>query len=240
MARPPRSLSVVPSFSVHKVWRGHNKEANIRTREQKQKYMDLMNEDLESEKYQAGSTLEAATLMDNHTHELNGIRDQVLFSNHMRRHHSRYGAYFNRENNRCGKVAQDRPHTTLVADDTYAMEVVFYIHANPIRANIVKDARDYYWSTHKLYAFGIREPWMRNVVLPRWYLGMGKTDELRQRRYRQLFANYLRTYGPVKRVFLKRLFFGPATWMQERQELLKQWIQASRKYDETDPCRPPP
>lgn len=223
MPRVPRSLHVLPGFSVHKVWRGHNKEWNLKTDEQKERYLFLLNDDLENEKYQAGATIQALTVMSNHTHEVFDVQTPKLFSNHMRRHHSRYGAYFNRANGRCGKVAQDRPRTCLLADSYHEMNAVFYIHANPIRADIVKDARNYPWCTHKLYAFGKREPWMRNIRFPQWYLKLGRNMAQRQRQYRKLFAEYLRSTGRRRHTFLKPLFYGPYEWKRKLQMRVQQW-----------------
>ena len=109
MARLPRKFKVLPNHSVHKVWRGHNREWNLGTDFEKQTYLKFLNEDLESEKYDAGSVLQALTIMSNHAHEIFLLLNPGFFSNHMRRHHSRYGAFFNRIKGRCGKVAQDRP-----------------------------------------------------------------------------------------------------------------------------------
>ena len=63
MARTPRSITVLPNHRVHKVWRGHNREANLETDSQKLAYLQFMNEDLESEKYERGSGLEALDKM---------------------------------------------------------------------------------------------------------------------------------------------------------------------------------
>lgn len=181
-----------------------------------------MNEDLESEKYESGSTLEALTLMSNHTHEISDVVSQERFSNHMRRHHSRYGRYFNDLKKRCGKVAQDRPHTTLIADDHHKMTCVFYIHANPHRAGL-SDAERYEFSTHKLYAYGKRSGWMRNVVFPAWYLKLGETMSERQRKYRKLFAQYLKSSGLTKQSFLRLRFFGPLQWTNDNEKQVAQW-----------------
>jgi len=223
MARLPRSFTVLPNSSVHKTWRGHNREPNLGTPGQKAKYLDFLNDDMESKKYDVGCAIHALCIMINHAHELFRVTKPPEFSKHMRRHHSRYGMYFNKINGRCGKVAQDRPKTTLIADDDHEMKAVFYIHANPIRANIVKDARNYVWSTHKLYAFGKKEPWMRNVTFPDWYLRLGRNWKLRQKRYRQLFAAYLKEFGRFKQSFLHKLFYGPDLWMLERSLRVTAW-----------------
>jgi hypothetical protein len=226
MPRVPRSFTVTPHSIVHKVWRGHNREFNLGSDLEKTTYLQFFNDDCESKKYTQGSTLAAITVMSNHCHEIHHIADPKLFSNHMRRHHARYGMFFNRLKERCGKVAQDRPHTTLIEDGEHEMQATFYLHANPVRAKIVKDARDYHFSTHKLYAFGKREAWMRNIKLPSWYLALGKTQELRQREYRKLYALYLKTTGLTKKPILRRRFFGRIEWMMEREEQVSAWRKA--------------
>lgn len=230
MARVPRSLTVLPNFSVHKIWRGHNREWNLATDDEKLKYLEFLNEDIERENSKPGAHLQALTLMSNHEHEISRVTNPRYFSNHMRRHHSRYGAYFNRKYNRCGKVAQDRPKTCLIETDRHEMTAVFYIHANPIRAKIVRDAKNYRWSTHRLYAYGQKESWMRNIVFPSWYLALGKTMKLRQRKYRSLFDKYLRQSGRRRRTFLKRHFFGSYQWMKRLDGKISAWRKA----------RPPP
>jgi len=223
MARPPRKLTVRPGYSIHKVWRGHNREWNLGTGAQKSMYLQFMNEDIESDRFQNAADIHAIVVMSSHDHNAATPYDQVLYSNHMRRHHGRYGMYFNRSQDRCGKVAQDRPHTTALESEQQEMETIFYIHANPIRAGIVRDAKDYFWSTHKLYAFGKREPWMRNIKFPNWYLNLGKTPEQRQKAYRKLFDQYLREKGRFKQQFLKKLFFGSFLWCNQMEAMLSAW-----------------
>jgi REP element-mobilizing transposase RayT len=228
MARPSRKLTCLPGYFVHKGWRGHNGEDNLETAEEKDRYLQYMNDDLNSKKYQRGATIVALTLMSNHTHEIWRILDQTLFSNHMRRHHARFGRFFNDLRNRSGKVAEDRPHTTLIATFIYQVVATLYVHANPHKANF-QDPEHYYYSTHRLYAYGLRCPWMENIAFPEWYLQLGKDWETRQARYRKLFAIYLKLTDGVKLRFLRRFFFGSKEWMQEKEEQLAEWRRARRK-----------
>ena len=133
MPRIPRELIVYPDASVHKIWRGHNKEWNLNTRNEKLRYLKFM---MDEHKENNPNPMQALCLMSNHTHEIVYIDDVKTFSNQMRRHHSRYGAYFNKLHTRRGKVAQDRPKTCLIGSHEDAMKVTFYVHANPLRARI--------------------------------------------------------------------------------------------------------
>jgi REP element-mobilizing transposase RayT len=218
MPRIPRRLIVFAGYPVHKIWRGHNKEWNLKTPKEKEKYLSLLNDGLGE-----NNPLQASTLMSNHTHALYWTTDPSLFSNQMRSHHSKYGRYFNKKHQRCGKVAQDRPKTCLIEEDTHYMCAVFYIHANPIRAGIVKDAKDYVYSTHKLYAFGKKEVWMNKIEFPDWYLALGHNMRERQRNYRKLFDAYLREYGYRKQTFLNRCFFGSPIWQVNMNDALRTW-----------------
>lgn len=206
------------------MWRGHNRESNLGRDSDKIKYLEFLNEDIQKHKEKVGAILNALTLMSTHDHNIYNILEQKGFSNHMRRHHGRYGQYFNKEYSRSGKVAEDRPKTNLIADDEYLIRATMYVHANPVRAGITKNARDYQWSTHNLYAYGKRASWMRCVQLPNWYLRLGRTPELRQRRYRQMFERYMavdhkKEYG----LFLRVLFLGPVEWQEACLEELRDW-----------------
>ncbi len=172
--------------------------------------------------------------MSNHSHEIFKVLNSILFSHQMRRHHSRYGIFFNKSENRKGKVAYDRPHTSLIGSYVYDMVATFYIHSNPLRAGM-RNARNYPWSTHRLYAFGIRPPWMRNVQLPPWYEALGRSKSLRRKRYRQLFEKYLKDLEARKPGALKESFFGPSEWKLPLAQRVSAWKRQQRNLDSPPP-----
>ena len=229
MPRIPRNLIIADGYQVHKMWKSHNNEKNIQTAGEKEAYINEMN--LELEKDKQANDLNAYTLMSNHTHEIFDIEDKISFSNLMRNHHSRYGLYFNRIHNRKGKVAYERPKTCLIEDDDYSMRATFYIHANPVKAGITKNAANYRWSTHKLYAYGKQDKFMKHVVFPRWYMELGRTWEDRQRKYRKLFDAYLREVGLIKLRILNKFFYGNPLWVLEESKKVSRWIKKSKSKD---------
>lgn len=210
MPRIPRGWIIQEEAPFHKIWRGHNKEWNLGSDVEKTKYLSLLTE----EKAKDVNPLHALCLMSNHTHEVYTLKNLSSFSNFMRRHHSRYGMYFNRKHKRCGKVAQDRPLTSQIQDEEYEMRVVLYIHANPVRAGICNDAKDYVWSTHTLYAYGKKPKWMKGMpfVFPDWYMALGETMQQRQKVYRQIFDRYLMEYGLRK---VPTSVYGTGTYLWE-------------------------
>lgn len=231
MARIPRNLILLEDYQAHKMWRGHNREWNISSNDEKIKYLNNLNRLLPKQ----SNDLLCFTTMSNHSHELFDIKDQKEFSNMMRDHHSSYGMFYNKKHSRQGKVAYDRPKTCLIESDEYSMRAVFYIHSNPIRANITKNAANYLWSSHRLYAFGKRDKLTKHVKFPKWYMNLGNTPELRQKRYRRLFDAYLREQGLIKQDFLNNNFFGSIIWMEDKSSRVREWY----RYKSKDPPNVP-
>src|SRR5688572_8426640 len=59
-----------------------------------------------------------------------------------------------------GHLFERRYHALLVDKDSYLLELVRYIHLNPVHAGIVNDPLRYRWSSHAAY-MGVREiPWV--------------------------------------------------------------------------------
>src|SRR5690606_9407085 len=83
--------------------------------------------------------LHAFGIMDNHAHQiLSYKRSLEMLSRFMRVAHGIFGSRFNKLHRRTGKVANERPKTSLIQSDHHAMRAQFYVEANPIRANICK------------------------------------------------------------------------------------------------------
>jgi putative transposase len=63
----------------------------------------------------------------------------------------RYAAHFNRRHDRRGHLFQGRFKAILVDADAYLLELIRYIHLNPVRAGLCTRAEDYAWSGHHSY-----------------------------------------------------------------------------------------
>jgi len=57
----------------------------------------------------------------------------------------------NKKRNKIGHLFQGRYKAILVDADNYLLQLVQYIHLNPVRAKIVKHPEDYLWSSHTTY-----------------------------------------------------------------------------------------
>lgn len=108
-----------------------------------------------------GTTCFAWSLMSNHFHLL--LRtDNVPVSTFMRRLLTGYAIWFNRSRRRHGHLFQNRFKSILCQEDSYLLELVRYIHLNPLRAGLVKNISEldvYPYSGHGALAGGFRKSW---------------------------------------------------------------------------------
>ena len=99
---------------------------------------------------ETGTTLYAWSLLSNHAHLL-ARSGPAGISKPLHRLLGGYATTFNHRHHRCGHLFQNRFKSTLVEEESYFLELLRYIHLNPLRAGIVADldalAR-YPWSGH--------------------------------------------------------------------------------------------
>ena len=98
----------------------------------------------------AGARLYAWSLLPNHFHLLMRT-GPVGLSSVMRKILTGYATSFNRRHRRSGHLFQNRYKSILVEEEAYLLELVRYIHLNPLRAKLVKDVGElgfYPWSGH--------------------------------------------------------------------------------------------
>ena len=92
----------------------------------------------------------AYCLMTNHYHLLVQTPDANL-SRCMRHINGIYTQRYNARNGYDGSLFRGRYKSILVDADSYLLELVRYIHRNPLRTGIVAQLDDYEWSSHKVY-----------------------------------------------------------------------------------------
>jgi len=88
--------------------------------------------------------------MENHVHLLLEV-ERTPLSKIMQSLLFRYTQYFNRRYQEVGHLFQGRYKAIVCDKDAYLLELVRYIHLNPVRAKVVKAPEDYEWSGHQSY-----------------------------------------------------------------------------------------
>ncbi len=104
--------------------------------------------------------------MTNHLHLAVQV-GEIALSRCMQNLAFRYTRWINRRERRMGHLFQGRYQAVLVERDSYLLELVRYIHLNPVRTGMVKAPRDYPWSGHKAYLGEEIIPWLSTD----WVLG---------------------------------------------------------------------
>ncbi|NOY14211.1 MAG: transposase [Deltaproteobacteria bacterium] len=92
----------------------------------------------------------AYCLMSNHYHLLVQTPDANL-ARCMRHINGVYTQHFNRKHHQDGQLFRGRYKAVLVEEDSHLLEVMRYIHRNPLNAGLAKHLDEYPWSSHPGY-----------------------------------------------------------------------------------------
>lgn len=105
----------------------------------------------------------AWALIPNHFHLL--LRTgSVPISTVMRRLLTGYALWFNRRHRRCGHLFQNRFKSILCQEDVYLLELVRYIHLNPVRAHLVETLDElgrFVYSGHSVLMGKVKNSWQQ-------------------------------------------------------------------------------
>ncbi len=108
------------------------------------------------------SHIYAWTLMTNHVHILYKSGEKGI-SFVMRRLLTWYAIYFNHRYKRSGHLFENRYKSILCEEEQYLLELVRYIHLNPVRAGLVSTLEEldrYPWCGHAVLAGSMAMDWM--------------------------------------------------------------------------------
>ena len=160
MARKPR-LHVAGGL-YHVILRGNARQDVFFTAGDRQYFYELLAEGVA----RFGYRVHAFCLMTNHLH-LALQAGQSSLSAGMQNLSFRYTRYLNTRLKRVGHVFQGRFKAHLVEQDRYGLALVRYIHLNPVRARMIRQAGAYAWSSQRAYLDREALPWLTTD----WVLG---------------------------------------------------------------------
>ncbi|MCK4603791.1 MAG: transposase [Deltaproteobacteria bacterium] len=149
----------------------------------------------------------AWALIPNHFHLL--LRTgQTPLSKVMRRLMTGYAVTFNKRHKRSGHLFQNRYKSIVCEEDPYLLELIRYIHLNPLRAGLVKDLKEldrYPWTGHSAILGKRKNPlvpcpspknkqeksekYLAEKTIEDVLLHLGDTLKVARRRYRQFVKN---------------------------------------------------
>ncbi len=126
----------------------------------------------------------AYCLMDNHYHLL-AQTPQGNLSRFMRHLNGVYTQRYNRLYGYDGQLFRGRYKSILVEEDNYILELLRYIHRNPVRAKIVDNLDKYRWSSHQGYLSSAKQwRWLhKDFILGMLTEGSSKKQRLAYRTF---------------------------------------------------------
>lgn len=126
-----------------------------------------------------------------------------------------------------GHLFQGRYRAILIDADNYLLELVRYIHLNPVRAGMVKNVHKYKWSGHKNYIGKKKDPWLTvDYVLSLF----SKNKGYAMRNYKEFIMDgigegYRKEFdsGNVERRILGEESFAEKVLLRETQSIGKKY-----------------
>jgi REP element-mobilizing transposase RayT len=147
MARRPRVFA--PALLYHVIVRGNQRQKTFLDDQDYRAYL------LRLAKYRSkyDYTIHAYCLMPNHVHLLLESSDKPL-AKFMQGVQQSYSQYFNLRHRKVGHVFQGRYKAIICEKDEYLLELIRYIHLNPVRGKIAARPERYRYTGHGTYMEG--------------------------------------------------------------------------------------
>ncbi len=152
-----RSLRIeYPGAWYHVINRGAGRQRVFHSDRNREIFLNLLGD--VSQLYSI--EIHAYSLMDNHYHLLIHTPQGGL-SQAMRHLNGVYTQKANRTRKSDGPLFRGRFKSLLVQSEEYLLELVRYIHMNPVEAGLCKHPRDHRWTSHRAYLFkGLCPKWL--------------------------------------------------------------------------------
>lgn len=177
MARLPRL--VLANHAHHVIQAGNDSQLIFREPDDYQRFLFWLKESAREFKV----AIHAYVLMANHFHLLASPSTAQGLAQMMQRVGRYYVPWYNAKYSRSGSLFQGRFKTSLIDPERYFMLCSRYIESNPVRSQLVSDAREYPWSSFAHHA-GVRpDPLIVDHAL---YWALGNTPFQREAAYIEL------------------------------------------------------
>ena len=155
-------------------------------------------------------------LMNNHYHLLIETPYGNL-SKGMRQLNGLYTQRFNQRHQRVGHLLQGRYQAILVDKDNYLLELCRYIVLNSVRAKIVKNPKDWRWSSYQATTGHQGIP----CLTTDWILSQfGKEQKAALKQYQAFVLSGIKVESPLKAI-KGQLFLGQENFIDEIKHFLK-------------------
>jgi putative transposase len=216
MGRISRRNLVDVKSTHHCMFRSHNLMKVFDDKRVANKFLAL----LSKYKVKYGILLHSYCLMSTHPHvTLSVTRGQESFSGFWRDVNCQLAKFVNELQERKGQVVMERLRSPRIqADGKHLLTVMRYGDLNPVKAKLVKCAKDWKYSSHRHYAYGEKNELIDDAPD---YVALAKSPSKRRLAYLHLFAKKLAESLMTKRPDLTMFYaVGDAQWVEA---LMEKW-----------------
>ncbi len=226
---PRVARNIISDIPYHVIHRGNNRQKIFFNDGDYRYFLSL----IEEAKKKYGCRLYAYVLMPNHFHL---ILESPQSSEHLAKYvkllAQKHSQHINKGYKRTGTLWEGKFKSSPMSKDNYLLACSRYIEMNPVRAHIVKDPKDYVWSSYR-YKTGDGEGATLLDPDP-LYIDLGKDDNERQENYRKWFKGSIppQEWEIIRRAVNKSGAFGNNSFKERIEKLL------GRKLDVKDRGRP--
>jgi putative transposase len=138
---------MLENWPFHLTHRGNHRKCVFRTDDDRRAYLGLL--DRFAKKF--GMSIWAYCLMDNHVHLIAVGKRRSSISQTLGNTHRACSRVRNQESDVTGHLWANRFFSTAL-DEPHLWAAVRYVELNPVRAQLVREATDYPWSSARVHA----------------------------------------------------------------------------------------
>lgn len=143
MPRKPRAISSTGIY--HIILRSVNQQIIFEDNQDYSKFLYVL---LDAKK-KYDFDIYAYCLMTNHIHLL--IKSVKKPSNLMQFISTKFVRWYNCKYERYGHLFQERYYSVPIEEDSHFLNLIYYIHENPVKGGIIRFASEYPWSSCAIY-----------------------------------------------------------------------------------------
>jgi putative transposase len=209
----PRTARIAPSDHIfHILTRGNNRQDVFRDEIDYRKYLEILDRYREKFQYK----IYHYVLMKNHVHlVLEPQEEGGSLAEIMKGINLSYAQHYKRKYDHIGHFWQDRFKSILISRDHYLLACGSYVELNPVRAGVVKDPRDYPWSSYRAYAYGKKDPLIDEHPI---YRELSQDESNRRKRYREFVRGMWRSKDAMKGEMERRAIYGSEVFATELEK----------------------
>ncbi len=204
----PRTARIAPKeFVYHILARGNNKQDIFKDEEDFKQYIDILLKYKSKYNYK----LYHYVLMTNHVHlvieptETGGELSQIMKGINLS-----YAQYFKKKFKYTGHFWQDRFKSIIISKDEYLLACGSYVELNPVRAGMVKDPKDYPWSSYTANAYGGKDDLLDQHII----FDKLSTEETVRKEYRTFVEQMLKKNESMQGEMNGRAVYGGSDFTQ--------------------------